>query len=89
LTAITIIDGQGRLTIPNAIREQLGIKPGDAFILEADSDTGTMRLIRLDNPFDSLAAYAIHQYHAGQTRNLRDYTAESEVDLCDSDERRR
>ena len=37
------IDVKGRFTIPRHVREELGIEPGDTFLLEVDDMRGVLR----------------------------------------------
>ena len=64
------IDGQGRITIPRAIREASGLDSGSELIAEFDYDTGSITLRSKINPFDVLALDAIRQYEAGETISL-------------------
>ncbi|MGI8509008.1 MAG: AbrB/MazE/SpoVT family DNA-binding domain-containing protein [Gemmatimonadaceae bacterium] len=52
--ATTKITSKGQITVPKAIRERLGVKPGDTLIYDIAGDTVTLK--RLD-PFD--AAYHV------------------------------
>jgi AbrB family looped-hinge helix DNA binding protein len=73
------IDARGRLTIPHTIRKQLGIEPGDAFVVDAEA--GVLRYIKVENRFGLLAIDAINQYRAGQTKSLRDFARENGISL--------
>ena len=73
------VDTKGRLTIPQAVREELGIKPGDTFFLLPED--GVLRLAKAENPFDALADFANAEYEAGRTTNVRAIAAELGVTL--------
>ena len=75
------VDSKGRLTIPQAIRQQLGIEPGDTFFLQPDN--GVLRFAKAENPFDALADLANVEYEAGRTTNLRAVAEEMGVLLAD------
>ena len=38
---------RGRIVLPAAVREQLGLKPGDRLVLTVDPASGEMRLVSL------------------------------------------
>jgi bifunctional DNA-binding transcriptional regulator/antitoxin component of YhaV-PrlF toxin-antitoxin module len=52
------MDSKGRVMLPLAARQQLGMRPGD-FLLFAIDATGAARLVKVVNPFDVLAAKAV------------------------------
>ena len=68
------MDSERRLAVPEEARQELGIEPGDLFLLEWEGSV--LRFARADHPLDALAEWAREEYHAGQTRNLRDITRE-------------
>lgn len=72
---IVKVDQKGRLLIPQRDREALGIRPGDAFVVEREGQV--LRYAKAPNPFDTLAAEALAEHRAGRTRNVRDLLAES------------
>jgi AbrB family looped-hinge helix DNA binding protein len=74
-------DAKGRFLIPQDLRTQLGIQPGDIFFLEVKE--GVMRLAKAENPFDILAEHAIAEYRAGRTKSLRDFAIENAIALDD------
>jgi AbrB family looped-hinge helix DNA binding protein len=75
------VDNKGRLTIPQAIRQQLGIEPGDTFFLQPED--GVLRFAKAENPFDILADLANAEYEAGRTTNLRAVAEEMGVPIGD------
>jgi AbrB family looped-hinge helix DNA binding protein len=75
------VDPKGRPTIPQRIRDELGIEPGDTFFVEADGEHAVVRYAKAENPFDALAEHAIAEHRAGRTRGLRAYAAEHGIDL--------
>jgi bifunctional DNA-binding transcriptional regulator/antitoxin component of YhaV-PrlF toxin-antitoxin module len=72
-------DAKGRLTIPLALRKELGIEAGDVFFLEAEE--GVLRLAKAEDPFELLALDAIAQYRAGQTKSLEQFARENGFSL--------
>jgi AbrB family looped-hinge helix DNA binding protein len=75
------VDPKGRLTIPRELRQALGIEPGDLFFVEAEADGAVLRYARAENPFDALAEHALREHYAGQTRVLRDFARDEQIDL--------
>jgi AbrB family looped-hinge helix DNA binding protein len=81
------VDSKGRLTIPRAERERLGIKPGDVLFLRESN--GALIYVKAQNPFDALAEEAIAEAEAGRIVSLRDLAARDGFDLdATNDERR-
>ncbi len=52
--ATTKITNKGQITVPKAVRERLGLKPGDTLIYDVAGDTVTLKRF---GPFD--AAYRL------------------------------
>lgn len=77
------VDSKSRLTIPRALREALGIEPGDVMFVEQEADGIVLRYAKAENPFDGLARHAEQEYRAGRTRSLRDYARERNIKLDD------
>jgi AbrB family looped-hinge helix DNA binding protein len=75
------VDPKGRLTIPQQLREMLGIEPGDIFFVDYDMERNVLRYAKAENPFDTLAEHALAERRAGRTRSLREFAAENAVDL--------
>ena len=80
------IDAQGRVAIPSAMRARLGYEPGDTLFARIDEETGGVRFVKAINPFDVLVDYAIAEYRAGRTTNLRDFAAAEGINLDGDDE---
>ena len=45
----TVLSGKGQIVLPAAVRDQLGLKPGDDFDVRVDDDE-TIRLRRTSKP---------------------------------------
>jgi AbrB family looped-hinge helix DNA binding protein len=71
--AVTV-DSKGRVTIPAAAREALGLEAGAVLFLEQEGEV--LRLARAVNPFDELARDAVESHRAGRTRGLREFARE-------------
>ncbi|MBA2518099.1 MAG: AbrB/MazE/SpoVT family DNA-binding domain-containing protein [Chloroflexia bacterium] len=69
------MDNKGRLVIPRPVREALNLRAGDVFVVEAEPEGDVFRVARARNPFDVMAEYAIREFEAGRTTDLRDYAA--------------
>jgi AbrB family looped-hinge helix DNA binding protein len=81
-SSVTVrVDTKGRLTIPQSIRRELGIEPGDTFFLRPED--GVLHFAKAENPFDALADLANAEYEAGRTTNLRAIAEELGVTLGD------
>lgn len=81
--SVVTIDGRGRIAVPSALREQMGLKPGDALFVQVETNGVVLRLAKAENPFDSFAALGERQYRAGRTKNLRQFAAEEGISLDD------
>jgi AbrB family looped-hinge helix DNA binding protein len=75
------VDAKGRVSIPQRIREDLEIEPGDTLFVEYDAEQKVLRYAKAENPFESLARHAIEEWHAGRTRSIYDFAAEHGIDL--------
>jgi antitoxin PrlF len=73
------MDSKGRISLPRSLRERRGYEEGTVFFWQED-EMG-IRLMPAINPFDLLAEEAVSQYRTGETRNLRDYAREHDIDL--------
>lgn len=77
------VDSKGRLMIPQAFRDTMGIQPGDVMFVEQEPDTGVLRYAKAENPFEALALHAEREYRAGRTKSLNDFARENHVTLDD------
>jgi AbrB family looped-hinge helix DNA binding protein len=68
------VDDKGRLVIPRAIREAMGLQAGDAVYCR--SRGGVMHCVKAQNPFDALAEEALREHKRGETKSLRAYARE-------------
>lgn len=75
----TRMDDKGRISIPGAIRDELGLESGDVFFL--DIEDRILRVAKANNPFDALIEDSIEELESGKTRSLRDIAAEEGVEL--------
>ena len=73
------VDPKGRLSIPAELRKLLGIEPGDTLFVETEDNGQVLRFAKAKNPFDGLARHAEQEYHAGRTRNLREFAQEHDA----------
>lgn len=80
-TTTAKLDQKGRLGIPRNLREELGLQPGDTFFVRVDHQRQELHFAKAENPFDPLADHAMREFHAGQTRNFRDFAVEEGIDL--------
>jgi len=71
------LDSKGRLTVPREVCEELGLEPGEWFLLEREGSA--LRFARAGNPLDALAEQARREFEAGQTRSLRELTGGQEM----------
>lgn len=80
--AVTVkVDAKGRLSIPQELRQELGIEPGDTLFVEREEGTSVLRYAKAENPFDGLARQAEQEYRAGKLTNLRDFAADENITL--------
>lgn len=70
MAEIVKIDKKGRLVVPKAVRDRMGIEAGDTYFLDADE--GMIRLIKAEDPFARLAHHARQDLAEGQTRSARE-----------------
>ncbi len=73
------VDKRGRLNIPKSIRDKVGVKPGDVFLLQPEGTD--LHYSKAENPFDFLARHAIQEYREGKTISLRDWAEREGVSL--------
>jgi AbrB family looped-hinge helix DNA binding protein len=77
------VDPKGRVMIPQPVRKELGIEPGDTLVIEFDEQRKIAHCAKAENPFDVLAAYALWEFDAGRTCSLREFVAENNISLDD------
>lgn len=77
------VDAKGRVSIPQRIREDLEINPGDTLFVDYDEEQKVLRYAKAENPFDILLTYAEEEERAGHTRSLRAFAAENNIALDD------
>jgi AbrB family looped-hinge helix DNA binding protein len=73
------VDAKGRVSIPRAVRQRLGLHSGATLFVQEHE--GEIRFRRAENPFDLLAEYAEEEYRMGQTTSLRVYASEHGIAL--------
>lgn len=71
------IDAKGRLTIPRAVRDELGLQPGTYVFVRSEGGFG--RFAKATNPFEELASVAVGEFREGRTRGLRELMREEEA----------
>lgn len=83
MAIVAQIDGKNRVSIPKAMRDAVGVGPGDAVFFdleEAGPGVPVLRLVKAVNPLavmiDALAEDAIRQYERGETLTLDELWAE-------------
>ena len=81
MTVAVKVDAKGRLTIPQRMRGDLDIRPGDTLFVECDEERKVLHYAKVENPFDVLVEHAIEERSAGKTRRLRDFAAEHNIAL--------
>lgn len=77
------VDPKGRVMIPQSVRKELGIEPGDTLVIEYDEKRKVLHYAKAENPFDVLAEHALREHDAGRTRSLRGFAAENNISLDD------
>jgi AbrB family looped-hinge helix DNA binding protein len=75
------VDAKGRVSIPQRIREDLEIGPGDTLFVEYDAEQKVLRYAKAENPFEALARHAIEEWRSGRTRSIYDFAAVHGIDL--------
>jgi AbrB family looped-hinge helix DNA binding protein len=71
MSGITLkVDSKGRVTIPNKLRENLDIKPGDTLYLNSTDET--ILLKKAIDPFDMVALEALKEHREGKTISIED-----------------
>ena len=64
-------DAKGQVAVPAAMRTRLRLQAGDTVFVHLDEETHGVRLAKAINPIDLLYEYAIREYRAGKTTNVR------------------
>jgi AbrB family looped-hinge helix DNA binding protein len=64
------LDTKGRLTLPQKMREDYNLKPGDYLLVSADK--AGIRLAKTENPFDILAENALNKNEQGNSVEIRE-----------------
>lgn len=73
------IDDKGRVAIPAAMRDTLGLEPGDVMVF--DMKDQILRIAKVTNPFDALIDEAIDEFEAGSTMSLNAFAKSEGIDL--------
>ncbi|MCO5224427.1 MAG: AbrB/MazE/SpoVT family DNA-binding domain-containing protein [Thermomicrobiales bacterium] len=73
------IDDKGRIAIPTAVREGLGLEPGDVMVFDVKNQI--LRIAKVTNPFDALIDEAIDEFESGNTISLRDFATQEGINL--------
>jgi AbrB family looped-hinge helix DNA binding protein len=80
MSAISLkVDEKGRVTLPNKLRKNLGIKPGDTLFLQEQVEHFVLK--KAVNPFDALVLDAERERAEGKTIGLKEVAAGLGVDL--------
>ena len=80
MSAISLkVDERGRVTLPNKLRKNLGIKPGDMLFLQEQVEYFVLK--KAVNPFDALVLDALRERNEGKAVGLKDVASELGVDL--------
>lgn len=77
LKIVLKLDTQGRLALPQKMREDYNLKPGDYLLVSADK-TG-IHLARTENPFDILAEHALNQHEQGNCVEIREFARKNGI----------
>ena len=80
MAAAVKVDSKGRLLIQEELRDELGIEPGDTMFV--DHIGPVLRYAKTENPFDILIEAARGERAAGETKSLRAFAAENDIDLA-------
>ncbi|NLO56253.1 MAG: AbrB/MazE/SpoVT family DNA-binding domain-containing protein [Thermovirga sp.] len=80
MSAISLkVDEKGRVTLPNKLRKNLDIKPGDTLFLQEQAEYFVLK--KAVDPFDALALDALRERNEGKTVGLKDVASQLGVDL--------
>lgn len=75
------LDSKYRLVVPKNEREKNDLEVGDLFVLQEDTEAGTITFVKLENELLKRIAEGEADYRAGRTRSLDDVAAELGIDL--------
>ena len=78
---IARVDSKGRLAVPKRIRDENAIEAGDLYVLQEDSEAGTITFVKVQKEVLKRIAEGEAEYKAGRTRSLDDVAAELGIDL--------
>jgi len=76
------VDKKGRLIIPKALREEMGVKEGDTFFVQRVGPS-VLQFARVENPFDVLAREAFKERRDGTAITLEQWAERENVSLED------
>jgi AbrB family looped-hinge helix DNA binding protein len=80
MSAISLkVDEKGRVTLPNKLRKNLDIRPGDTLFLQEQVECFVLK--KAVNPFDALVLDALRERNEVKTVGLEDAAHELGVDL--------
>jgi len=74
------VDSKGRIVLPKALREQLGIRPGDTLLMRWSNRLGIFEKATM-SPFDVLLEDALMQKREGKTKRIEEVARELGIDL--------
>jgi AbrB family looped-hinge helix DNA binding protein len=80
----TQLSSKGQIVIPDHIRKERGLKPGDQFVVMASGDFVFLKRLRPPSPeqlkaLDSLAQSLTKEFQAGSSRIEEDELSSSEA----------
>lgn len=76
METVVKMSAQGQISVPVKIRELLGLKPKDTFVIKADAATGSVNLVRQKTTKEQLAELSElrEQYTTSEVReNMAKY----------------
>jgi bifunctional DNA-binding transcriptional regulator/antitoxin component of YhaV-PrlF toxin-antitoxin module len=76
-----ILDSKGRLVVPKQMRDRDALEDGDLFVVDPNSESGTITFVRVENPLVRLVAESRADYEAGNYQSIEEVAAELGVDL--------
>lgn len=76
-----LVDNEGRVALPEKIREALKLEPGSTVLIELEAGTNVIHIRpALDDLILVIAKQAEEEFAVGKTRNLREYAREHGID---------